>query len=151
MMYIVLVPFHDGEPRIPEGWSLRREGNTPFFSLYAGERRPENRAVLQVLADTPGLVVCAAHVEDPALERALPLLEQVPFVATVEELRNPRAGQGDENWRTLRDAVRAAWAVEFAQTMSGVDPEERASRATRERLQPPGRPTELPEPRGRGD
>lgn len=159
MIFFALLPHDHGTPVIPQGWLIRREGNTGFFSLYAGRRSPENCLVLEVLGEVRGMFLVRVSVSDEALRVARPLLSQVPFFSTLEELRDPSHGPEDDQWQMLASDIVDAFPdrrvrddrgelvdpdeplIDVRSAIAGEDIEEGIASATRERAE---RPTEVP-------
>lgn len=106
-------------PRIPAGWRREREGITGWWSLYApGVPSSQTRVVLletgaSIAAGALRLFQAGAETVE-ALRLLAGILEQVPWWATVAELRAYRATSlvpegRDATWGTRTAAVLTAW------------------------------------------
>lgn len=167
MIFFALLPHDHGTPVIPQGWLIRREGNTGFFSVYVGERSPENQFLVLVLGRDDEHLLAQVHVEDGLLSRVRPLLGVWYASLRDGELEGP----DEEEWRQGRVRAEALWPdrrprdehgefidpteprIAVAATVAGVDAKERTQntpRPGRPETLPPGRDRELPEPAGGG-
>lgn len=152
MIFFALIPVLRGQPHVPEGWVLRREGDTGYFSAFIGARRPENRVLLYRIAEADEDWLMQVHLEESLLGRALPLMET--WYCTLEELVDAERGPTDPDWRQRAADVRARWPEPaVTATVAGVDARARAQSTRRgpPALPPPRPETPAPPTTGQGN